>query len=188
MRKFIFIIVFLNFYLNVNSQIHNKAPFCLYDEIHYNADFNYRGIDSINWMPKGRIMMDSVFNTIKGDYTIYRFMSYTNGWLLTDLYCELNDVVVLKVDSNNNIVEGFYYYLQYPEMPSSCYLYHSNRKLKLKGKISMKELQFEQYRKEEFAEYNCNHLSEKLKDNRILNFEKFLGKLQNGRWFLGDVH
>lgn len=172
MKKIIIILLFLISYPGIYAQIHNKAPFCLYDVTEC-GDINYRGIDSINSVDAvGRSMLNTVFNTVDGDYTIYRFMSYTCGWNQIDSYEELNDIVVLKVDSARNIIEGFYYYLQYPNMPISCALYHTDKKIKLKDKIKMKDLQFELYKKGEFAQYRC-HKPKKLKDNRTLYIKKY---------------
>lgn len=134
-----------------------------------NSDLNYSAIDSINSRSKGSSMLDTTFNVVKGEYTVYRFMTYDRGILFDGYESDFNDLIILKVDSKGVIVDGYKYFLQNTEMPSTCFLYRVSKKKRKKEILKINSLKFRRIH----TEFNQNDIcsgSLYLKDKRILNF------------------
>ena len=90
-------------------------------------------------------MLD-VFSPFEGEYRFFRFMSHDYGYLVDDeLIDSLNGLVVLKVDSNDIILDGYCILLQQPEWPSSEYILRTNKHIKLKSDIQIDDLDFYPY-------------------------------------------
>ncbi len=151
------------------SQSYKEPEYKFLDKFE-NADLNYNSIDSINFKTKGLLMLDSVFNVVKGSYTIYRFMTYDRGILFDDHESDFNNLIILKVDSTNRIIDGFQYFLQNPQMPSTCFLYRICKKMYLRQKIKISKLKFKRVHKIDKEFFTCSLVPIYLKDNRYLTF------------------
>jgi hypothetical protein len=156
--------------LSSRSQNHTPPEYRLLDSFEH-ADLNYNQIDSINSIGGGIAMLDSVFNVVPGKYTIYRFMTYDRGILFDDFESDINELIILKVNSTGRIVDGYYYLLQTPEMPLSCFLYKITQKRRKKDVIKIDSLKFKRVNTT-LNEYQvCNELELFLIDARALKFK-----------------
>lgn len=153
------------------AQKNYKEPDYKFLDKFEDADLNYSRIDSINSFAKGIIMLDSVFTPTKGKYTVYRFMTYDHGVLFDEVESDLNNLIILKVNSKNEIIEGYQYFLQTPEMPSSCWLYKVTRKEKLKPEIKINDLRFKRKYKATKGYDVCSSTPKFLKDKRYLKLK-----------------
>ena len=153
--------------LSLYSQTYKEPEYKFLDKFE-NSDLNYEQIDSINSAEKGIKMLNSTFNVIKGDYTIYRFMTYDRGVVFDEHIDNMNDLIILKVD-NNKIIDGYQYFLQNPEMPSTCHLYRLTKKKKLTHKMQISSLKFKRVYQSTNKDYEvCNETPIFLTDKRYL--------------------
>ena len=152
------------------SQQYIEPEYNLLDSFE-NSDLNYSSIDSINSITGGITMLDSVFNVVKGKYTVYRFMTYDRGILFDGYESDFNNLIILKVDSTGIIVDGYKYFLQNPEMPSTCFLYKLTKKKRKKEKLKIKKLKFKRINTALNENEICSDLPLYLIDERILKFK-----------------
>ena len=165
-----YILIFF-FFLEVNAQKVSKPNFYLLDKTEY-SDFNVEKIKMINSESKGRVMLDSVFNVVKGNYTVYRFLTYDSGVLFDESgILELNEIIILKVNKKNKIVDGYKYFLQNPVMPSTCNLYRITRKIRVRPIIKIQNFKFKKVHQEKKGFEVCDEISLFLDDQRTLNFD-----------------
>lgn len=165
-----YILIFF-FFLEVNAQKVNKPNFYLLDKTEY-SDFNVEKIKMINSEPKGRVMLDSVFNVVKGNYRVYRFSTYDSGVLFDESGIrQLNEIIILKVNKKNKIVDGYKYFLQNPVMPSTCNLYRITRKIRARPIIKIQNFKFKKVHQEKKGFEVCDEVSLFLDDQRTLNFD-----------------
>ena len=169
MKILVIIIAFWAMFLY--SQGYVEPEYNLLDKFE-NADLNYLAIDSINLIDKGISMLETVFKVVPGNYTVYRFMTSDRGIIFDEYVSDMNNLIILKVDSSNHIIDGYQYFLQNPEMPSSCKLYKLTKKLKIKSKIKINEFKFKKIIdiNDEVFEI-CKDIPLFLKDNRFLEFK-----------------
>ena len=113
-------------------------------DIHKMSDFNYQGIDSLDHSSKAGIwLLDHVFNVVDGDYTVYRFINHDRGVLFDDSdTMDIYNLIILKTDENNLIIDGFHYSLTNPEMPLTCKLYRITHQQKMSKNIDIRALLF----------------------------------------------
>lgn len=138
--------IFLLFCCTLFAQNSVTPNYILLDKFD-KSDLNYLAIDSIDFADKGIIMLENVFNVIPGKFTIYRFLTKDKGILFDGFSSELNNLIILKVNSKNKIVDGFQYFLQNSEMPSKCFLYRISKIRKFDIKIKVSELRFKRVNK-----------------------------------------
>ena len=115
-------------HLSLYSQEIRVKDYMFLDK-HIEADLNYTAIDSINNYGAGLFLLDSVFNVVDGKYIIYRFLNYDSGILCYD--CPIMDIynlIILKTNKKNKIIDGYWYSLTNPDMPSKCFLYRVSQK------------------------------------------------------------
>ncbi|PIE50596.1 MAG: hypothetical protein CSA38_02170 [Flavobacteriales bacterium] len=161
-------IIFFLFCTIIYGQNSVELKYELLDKFE-NADLNYKGIDSIDSSTKGIAMLDSVFNVVEGKYFVYRYITKDRGLLFDEYKSNLNNLIILKVDSKGIIVDGYKYLLQNPEMPSKCYLYRITKKKKLKSKINISTLRFKRVLVGEFQSFKvCEGIPLFLKDKNVL--------------------
>lgn len=145
----IFLIVFLAIPL-CNFAQKKKADkiYFLLDTIE-KGDINYSAISSINTLPGGLKLIDSAFNFITGSYKIYRYLAEDSAFIYDESGLKkTNTVVLLKVNTRNIIVDGYWYFLENSVMPFTCYLYRISKYKKFKKKLNLKELKFKKVHKE----------------------------------------
>ncbi len=120
----------------------NCLPYHLYT-VNQKADLNYAMIDRINTLPAGKVKLRNEFRPIKGNYTVARFISFGYDVVSSDYYSETNNIIILKIDSTNTIVDGYQYYLQRDELPLKISLYRISAKgVKAERNLNIKKLKF----------------------------------------------
>lgn len=122
---------------SIYSRIYNLYDVCK------SADFNYQAIEFLNLATPGLSMLDSVFSPVKGEYVVYRFLCHEKGELFDgsgnmDIY----RLIMLKVNSDNFITDGYQYHLTNAESPATCRLYRSSCWLEKTDYIKIEQLKF----------------------------------------------
>lgn len=106
-----------------------------------NSDFNYEKLKSEISPICG---LDSTFNVVSGCFTTYLFLEENFGHSFGDsTISKYYNVLILKANNSNKIVDGYVYTLGWAEFPSSCVLFKLlNAKIKLKDGLELSKLKF----------------------------------------------
>ena len=115
-----------------------------------NADFNYSKIhsvsnisiyDTIEDIP---IWFKSVFEPVKGRFTYYQFQSTYLRMSKAEGKKEFHDLMIIKTDSSNNIIDAFQYTLEWAEPPFEYDLFRSTiTNIQLTNNLEIQKLGFE---------------------------------------------
>ena len=97
-------------------------------------------ISKLDSFPIGRVKLKNEFYPVSGDYTVLRFLSFSYGQGMESSF-ETNNVLILKIDENKRLVDGYLYSLQWAEVPvSQALLRITNNKIKIKNRLSISSL------------------------------------------------
>jgi hypothetical protein len=103
-------------------------------------------------------LLNSVFKPVLGKYKSYRFIETYFGEspkYLPDssVIVLLHDILILIVDKENRIIDGYQYSLEYADFPSSCDLYrlYKTRRMKLDSKLELSSLKFKLMKDSEYC-------------------------------------
>lgn len=127
--------------LIVNHSIGQNA-YMLYD-VHSASDLNYNALNSFNASPSA--MLDSVFNPLPGKFKVYRFIEANWGYAKdADSVSIFRNILIIKTDQSDKIVDAYQYTLDWAEPPLSCDLFRLNkgRRKKLVQGFCMSNLRF----------------------------------------------
>jgi hypothetical protein len=109
----------------------SQGEFKLYKK-YKNADINYLTVKNINSLEHGYNAMIKFFEPVKGEFNVYIFIKEFKGIPL--YFMEINnpdsletfhDMIILKTNKKNEIVDGFYYRLEWAEVPSQFLLFRT---------------------------------------------------------------
>ena len=108
-----------------------------------NADFNYSKIASINEYAPGLSKLNNEFKPVKGHYTIVLYGAHDIGLYHDGENKDSYYIIMLKIDDDLNVIDGYYYPLQWSEMPLTSRLYRiSIKNLSAAQSVTIKELHF----------------------------------------------
>lgn len=139
MNKTLFFIFTLSVFSSCIRYDEECLPYYLYS-VTQKSDINYDMISKIDSLPMGKAKLNNEFYPVPGDYTVARFLSFSYG---DGMGCsfETNNVLTLKIDKEQRIVDGYFYCLQWAEMPvSEALLRITNKGIKIKNKRSISSL------------------------------------------------
>ena len=133
-------------HLSLYSQ-ENKLKEYIFLDKYIEADLNYTTINSINGYDAGLSMLDSVFNVTEGEYFVFRFLNYEKDVFFDEYwftgFMDMYNLVILKTDEKNKIIDGYWYCLTNPDMPLKCFLYRvSQKNVKLTHNLDIEKLKF----------------------------------------------
>ena len=107
------------------------------------SDINYLIIKKFNYLPPGYEGMLKSFKPVKGEFTTYTFIKTFDGESKYNGNKKNHDLIIIKTDSTNKVLDGFYYRLEWEEVPSQYILFRSfSVDLILKDKLKISELNF----------------------------------------------
>ncbi|MDO5640561.1 MAG: hypothetical protein Q4G28_11915 [Neisseria sp.] len=115
-----------------------------------NSDFNYSKLDDIdgNTMdtPNASSLMP-VFEPISGRYQYYQFLSTFVGQAFNvdeaPLFKEFHDILIIKTDHENKIIDAYHYTLEWAEPPLQYDLFKSSAKnVYLTNNLDINQLKF----------------------------------------------
>ena len=141
-RITILIIIFLSFEI----PLFGKGVFNLISK-KTNSDINYLTIKNINSLGHGCDSMIEYFKPVKGEYNVYIFIKEFEGISTREIdsitYASetFHDLIILKTNNQNLILDGFYYRLEWAEVPSQFMLFRTFcNNIKLTDSMLVKEL------------------------------------------------
>lgn len=107
-----------------------------------NADFNYRFLDFIDTI-RTREARRNVFNPVKGKNTVYVFTATYKGLSYDNTEKNFQDILIVKTDSKQKILDAYQHTLEWAEPPFSYDLYKATAKgLKLINQLSIERFFF----------------------------------------------
>ncbi len=137
-----------------------------------NADFNYSKLNAIDENIKGAINTKNlmpVFEPISGTFNYYQFLAtfkgkaYNGGEATT--IKDFHDILIIKTDQNNKIIDAYQYTLEWAEPPLQYDLYRSSAKnILLADNLNIKQLKFKRT-------YNWSEKDIILKENGIIKLK-----------------
>jgi hypothetical protein len=128
-----------------------------------NADFNYNSLTFID-TSRTRETRRSAFNPVKGKNTVYVFTATYKGLSFTNTEKVFHDILIVKTDSKQNVIDAYQYTLEWAELPFSFDLYKATAKgFTLINQLSIKDFKF---RRTDYYE----ETDKELKETEILKF------------------
>ena len=124
-----------------------------------NSDINYLTIKNINSLAHGYKPMLESFKPIKGEFTTYIFIKEFDEISKYNGNQKFHDLIILKTNTENVILDGFYYRLEWVEVPSQSMIFRVfAENIELKNSLEVLELNF----LNEYEMYN-NQTNEELR-------------------------
>ncbi len=128
-----------------------------------NADFNYSKInnfcnneiyDTIN---DAQIWINAVFEPIQGRFKYYQFQSTYLGMSKAEGKKEFHDILIIKTDSSNTVIDAFQYTLEWAEPPIEYDLFRSTTaNIQLSNNLDIRKLGFQRTFTEGCEDLNLN--------------------------------
>ncbi len=107
----------------------------------YNSDINNNILSILDTGKRGLHLLNTAFKPIKGSAIVYRFIATYQGESFTGKLKKFHDILIIKTDSQNHILDGFQYTLEWAEQPAEIDLYKINcSKCIIKKNTPIKEL------------------------------------------------
>ena len=116
-----------------------------------NADFNYTKLEDMYSCIKDTLNIRNVmpvFEPINGQFNYYQFLAtfkgecYMESWD-TLVIKDFHDILIIKTDRNNKIIDAFQYTLEWAEMPIQYDLFRSSTNdIILINNLDIKQLKF----------------------------------------------
>lgn len=137
MKKIIIIFLFTSYIFSSCNVYDEKClPYYLFS-VTQKSDINYDMISKLDSFPMGRVKLKNEFYPVLGNYTVARFLSFSYGQGQESSF-ETNNVLILKIDENQRLIDGYIYCLQWAEVPASQALVRiTNNKIKIKNRQSI---------------------------------------------------
>lgn len=119
-------------------------------QIYENADLNEKAINRFkeeielsNDVDNDINEFKKLFTPIKGKYKVILFQSSSYGLGKGETKKIFHSILILKIDKNNEIIDGLDYLLEWAEVPfTSRFVRVSKKGVKLQKGLALKELEF----------------------------------------------
>ena len=114
--------------------------------VYENSDLNGKALEryqkrALEWNDTGKVL--KLFQPVKGKYRVITFMATGYGLSFTDKKEIFHNILILKVDQNDEILDGLEYVIEWAEVPTASRLARTTRKgVKLKKGLPLSELEF----------------------------------------------
>lgn len=133
----------------ISNQVLAQNEFNLLS-VHKKSEINYLTIKNINNFPVKYDSLMEGFKPVKGEFTVYLFMKTFKGLSVrysedenSETLVDFHDLIVLKTNSKSEILDGFYYRLEWAEPPNQYMLFRSfAEKVILKDDLPLSDLNF----------------------------------------------
>jgi hypothetical protein len=137
-KQFFILVLIPLIYSNTFSQTKKYFP---YDKT-YSADINKNIILLLDSMTPGMTLLNNVFKPIKGKYIVHRFIAKFIGMSFTNKQKEFHDLLIVKTDNKNEIIEAYQYTLEWADSPDVDLYKSSCHKLYLTDNMSISDFKF----------------------------------------------
>ncbi len=174
MKLFSILILFLTFVPFVSAQ-DEELPVYQIKQIHQNADLNEKAIGRFVKNIELRSETDEImklFKPVRGKYKVIVFMATTYDLSIVSNKKEIyHFFLILKIDKNNEILDGMEYVLEWTEPPFTARFVRAMKKgVKLKKGLRISELDFRTFETDFQEKFNFWNIDGVI-DN-IYNFQE----------------
>ena len=94
-----------------------------------NSDFDYSKLNDIDGNIKDTLNIKKlmpIFEPINGHYNYYQFISTFKGHSFQEVDKDFHDILIIKTDNENKIIDAYQYTLEWAEPPLQFDLYKSD--------------------------------------------------------------
>ena len=107
----------------------NKAKIYILKKKAINADFNYSGLNDMesyimDTLKTANVM--PIFEPINGQFDYYQFVATFKGESYEGGIKDFHDILIIKTDKENKIIDAFQYTLEWAELPFQYDLFKSS--------------------------------------------------------------
>ena len=92
------------------------------------SDFQYFKLDNIDDNIEDSLNTQAVFEPVRGQFTYYKFVATFKGLSFQEKVKDFHDILIIKADKSNKIVDAFQYTLEWAEPPCQYDLYRITAK------------------------------------------------------------
>jgi hypothetical protein len=114
-----------------------------------NSDFNYSKLKDIDGNTEDKLNIKNlmpIFEPINGNYNYYQFISTYKGYSFEDKFKNFHDILIIKTDNLNKIIDAYHYTLEWAELPLEYDLFKSSAKdINLKNNLDISVLKFKHF-------------------------------------------
>ena len=108
-----------------------------------NSDFDYSKLKWLDDITKDTLNFKPAFEPIGGNYTYYQFIASFKGEGCLEKEQDFHDILIIKTNQSNKIIDSYQYTLEWAEMPSQFDLYKLSAKdLPLTDNLDISLLKF----------------------------------------------
>jgi len=171
----IFFILLMLITLTLSAYAQKEEPLVYQIKaVYQKSDFNQKAIEryqkrEVEWNDTGEVL--KLFKPVKGKYKVILFMATGYGLLHERDKGIFHNILILKVDKNDEILDGMEYVLEWAEVPTAARLLRATKTgVKLKKGLPISQLDFKTFEtgfKDGFGFWN----HEGIIDN-LYNFEE----------------
>lgn len=137
-----------------------------------NSDFNYSRLDHIDGNKMDTLNVRNlmpIFEPISGQFKYYQFLStYIDQAYNPDgrpLFKEFHDILIIKTDKENKIIDAYHYTLEWAEPPFQYDLFRSSCKsISLTNNLDINQLKF-------IRTYSRSDNNQELKESGIIKLK-----------------
>src|SRR5438045_6718320 len=94
----------------------------------FNADINHKSLFALDTLSPGMSLLEKIFKPAKGNFIVYRFLATFKGISFTEEEKDFHDLLIVKTDSSNKILDAYQYTLEWAEPPLEYDLYRGHCK------------------------------------------------------------
>jgi len=114
-----------------------------------NADLDYQFLDRIDQVPPpypaGSNYQIGDLPTVKGEYTVYKYLIEYVGKSAEKGESKFHDLLVIKTDSSGKILDAYKYTLEWADSPSLALYRMKSKELYLKPDLKINDLGFAKF-------------------------------------------
>jgi len=158
----IFIILSL-IHLAAGKTLCQTKVYTLFDET-YAADIRKNLLIILDTTPPRYSLMDNVFKPTTGKYTVYRFLATYQGISYTNKQKEFHDVLIVKTNNKNKVVDAYQYTLEWTDSPFADLYESTARGLYLNDSMPVEDFKFKRL-------WDTDKNDRPLKDSGVVRFE-----------------
>ncbi|WCM43176.1 hypothetical protein MG290_05825 [Flavobacterium sp. CBA20B-1] len=137
-----------------------------------NSDFNYSKLNGIDGHKMDTLNIRNiitVFEPVRGEFNYYQFLAtfkgegYNSGE--APIIKDFHDILIIKTDSDNNILDSYHYTLEWAEIPLQYDVFKgSSKNLKLTDSLQISKLKL-------IRTYSWSEDNKELMDNGIIRLK-----------------
>ncbi|MDP1726345.1 MAG: hypothetical protein Q8M15_06145 [Bacteroidota bacterium] len=152
--------------------IPNETKIYILQKEKENSDFNYSKLDDIDGNNFKTINIENlmpVFEPVNGQYKYYQFLSTFVGEAYNSggprLFKEFHDILIIKTDKENKIIDAYQYTLEWGELPLQYDVFKSSvNNISLTNNMDINKLKF-------IRTYGWNNDKKELKESGTIKLK-----------------